>query len=335
MNGQRNIHDDKVIAYIKKCLEEGRMPEAIDVSKITKVQLSKKDLEDYIYKYFENGWISRVVKGAKAAQIELSNDVIVKYINKYLDTGRIYSAIEASKTFDIPLTKDRLVIIGRECLLKGNLASGLEAYKLAKETPPTKELVICGNHCFIEGQLSHGLEAYKLANKSPAEKDLILCGNKCFNTGQTTHGLEAYELAKKTPTKEILRSCAEICHIGKNIEEARKAIIAAQKIEDTHEIEIREVTPKELNQLKDLEDSWKCIVPLTCQDCENDREFKERFFILSMCPETREEEEWLDKIMKDQYNVEHYAVGVLGDNRGIICSAECNECGSHNVIFDT
>ena len=330
-------NNEKVIAYIKKCLEEGRMPEAIDVAKISKIRLPFQELEDYIYKYFENGWISRAMKGAKSAQIELPKDFLIKYINKYLDAGRIYSAIEASKTFDIPLAKDKLVIIGRESLLKGNLTSGLEAYKFAEENPPIKELVICGNLCLIDGRLSHGLEAYKLANKSPTEEELIVCGNKCFNTGQTTHGLEAYELAKKAPTKEILRTCAEICHIGKNIEEARKAIIAAQKIEEIHEIstiEIREVTLKELGESKDVENSWKYLVPIACKDCENDREFKERFFILSKCPETREDEEWLDKIMKEKYMVEHYTVGIFRDNRGIIDAAECKGCGSHNVIFD-
>jgi len=68
-------------------------------------------------------------------------------------------------------------------------------------------------------------------------------------------------------------------------------------------------------------------------DCENET-FKERFFILSRCPETREEEALLDKLMKKQYGIEHYAVGVFGDNRGLIDSAVCKECGSWNVLFE-
>ncbi len=314
------------------------MQEAIDSSKVTGFELSKEELKAYIHKYLENGWISRAVKGSKAAGIELTNDVLAGYVNKYLDAGRIYSAIEASKTFGIPLPRDKLVIIGRECLLKGNLTSGLEAYNLINETPPVEELVICGNICLCEGQLSHGREAYRLSSMTPPEEELIVCGNRCFNSGWTTSGLEAYELAKKTPTKEMLRACAEICLMGKNIDEARRALVAAQKIEDTpgsKPIEITEISLDELGAQKDLEASWKCLVPRACMDCKNYGEFKERFFILSRCPEKREEEEWLDNTMKEQYGIEHYAVGVFRDNRGLIDSAVCKECGSQNVAFDS
>ncbi len=40
--------EEKVIAYIKKCLEEGKMPEAIDTSKVAGVSLSKEELNNYI-----------------------------------------------------------------------------------------------------------------------------------------------------------------------------------------------------------------------------------------------------------------------------------------------
>jgi len=249
----------------------------------------------------------------------LTEDLLGGYVNKYLDTGRIYSAIEASKTFGIKLPREKLVIIGRDCLLKGNLTSGLEAYDLIKEKPPVEELKMCGSICLSEGHLSPGREAYRLAGMTPTEKELVICGNKCFKSGWTTSGLEAFELAKKTPTKEILRECAEICHIGKNNDEARRALVAAQKIEEvagSQPIDIREVSLDELAASNELDASWKYLVPGACQDCGNVKEFKERFFILTRCPETKEEKEWLDETMNKQYGVENYTVGVFSDEGG-------------------
>jgi predicted Zn-ribbon and HTH transcriptional regulator len=136
----------------------------------------------------------------------------------------------------------------------------------------------------------------------------------------------------------MLRACAEICLIGKNIDEARKALVAAQKIDDltgAEHIEIREITLEELNATNDLEGSWRCLVPRVCEDCDNEIEFKERFFILSKCPATTDEEEWLDRTMKEKYGVENYSVGVFRDNRGLIDSAVCSECGSVNIVFDS
>jgi predicted Zn-ribbon and HTH transcriptional regulator len=246
--------------------------------------------------------------------------------------------MEASKTFGIPLPRDKLVIIGRKFLLNGNLSSGLETYDLIKEMPSEEELITCGKKCLSEGLLSHGLEAFNLANKTPSKEELVNCGNRCFHEGWTTSGLEAYELASMTPTKEMLRACGEVCLLGKNFEEARKAFVAAQKIDEIKEgenIAIKETSLEELGASNELEGSWRCLVPIACQDCENQRMFEERLFILSRCPETKEEEEWLDKTMKEQYGVEHFAVGVFRDNRGLIDSAVCSECGSSNVLFES
>jgi hypothetical protein len=330
--------DERTLLYIKKCLDAGRMSEAIETSEIAKVGLSKEELKNYIYKYLENGWVSKAIEGSKAAGIELSKETLTNYINKYLDEGRIYSANEASRIIGFPLPKEKIIIIGRECFLKGKLNPGLEAYKLVKENPPVEELIICGGVCFKEGQFYSGLEAYKLANKKPPEEELIVCGNKCFNTGQTTPGLEAYELANKTPTKEILRVCGEICLIEKRIDEARKALVASQKIEENKDeipIDIKEISRKEIGSLKEIDESLKSFGPGECLDCENMEEFKERFFLLSRCPETGKEEEWLDKTMKEKYGVEHYAVGIFRGNKGLIGSAVCERCGSQNVSFES
>ncbi len=50
-------------------------------------------------------------------------------------------------------------------------------------------------------------------------------------SGNLNSGMEAYELAGKTPTKEMLRECGEICLIERRVDDARKAFVAAQKID--------------------------------------------------------------------------------------------------------
>ncbi len=114
-------------------------------------------------------------------------------------------------------------------------------------------------------------------------------------------------------------------------------IVAAQKIEEisgSQPIEIRETSLGELAASNELDASWKYLVPGTCLDCGNEKEFKERFFILTRCPETKEEKEWLDETMNKQYGVENYAVGVFSNDRGLIDSAVCGRCGSRNIVFD-
>ena len=326
--------DEKAIAYINKCLEAGKMREAIDASKVTKVPLSKVELELYINKYLDTGWMSKAIDGSKAAGVELPHDALIKYVNKYLEEGKIYSAVDASKLISMPLPKEKIAITGRECLLKGKLTSGLEAYKLIKETPPEEELIACASMCFKEGRLSFGLEAYKLINKAPPEEELVICGNFCFNIGQITPGLEAYALAKRTPAKELLRACGEACLLEKRTDDARKSFVAAQKIDETknRDIDVREISFNDLSAC--INKSWKSTGPKVCSDCQNDTDIKDRFFILSRCPENEGDEEHLDKLMKKQHGVVQFCVemDVLGDGRGLICSAVCTKCGSQNVV---
>lgn len=101
-------------------------------------------------------------------------------------------------------------------------------------------------------------------------------------------------------------------------------------------IEIKEISPQELLDSKEIEEPWKDFAPKACLKCGNEEELEGRYFILSRCPRSREEEEWLDNTMKKQYGVEHYgiAAGVFRDNRGLIDSAICKKCGSQNVFFD-
>jgi hypothetical protein len=68
-------------------------------------------------------------------------------------------------------------------------------------------------------------------------------------------------------------------------------------------------------------------------ECGNEGEFRERYFILSRCPEKVDEEERLDETMIKQYGVDCYgvAVGALGDERGLIVSAVYRRCGSQKT----
>ncbi len=101
-------------------------------------------------------------------------------------------------------------------------------------------------------------------------------------------------------------------------------------------IEIMEISPRELSYSKEIEASWKGFGPRACLKCGNEEVFEEKHFILSRCPNSREEEEWLDATMKKQYGVEHYdiAAGVFGDDRGLIEFAVCKKCRSQDVFFD-
>ncbi len=101
-------------------------------------------------------------------------------------------------------------------------------------------------------------------------------------------------------------------------------------------IEIRVISPQELFNSKEIEVSWKGFGPRACLKCGNEEVFEERYFILTRCPMSKEEEEWLDKTLEKHYGVKEYGVGagVFNDNRAIIDSAVCKKCGSQNVFFD-
>lgn len=101
-------------------------------------------------------------------------------------------------------------------------------------------------------------------------------------------------------------------------------------------IEVREISFREISESTEMEESWKGFGARGCLECDNEDEFKERYFVISRCPDSKEEEDWLDATMKKQYGVKDYgiAAGVFNDSRGLITSAVCRKCGSHNIFFD-
>ena len=101
-------------------------------------------------------------------------------------------------------------------------------------------------------------------------------------------------------------------------------------------IEIKEITLRDIIESNETEEAWKGFGARGCLDCDNEDEFKERYFVISRCPDCEEEEDWLDETLKMRYSIKNYgiAAGVFNDSRGLITSTVCKKCGSHDIFFD-
>jgi disulfide oxidoreductase YuzD len=101
-------------------------------------------------------------------------------------------------------------------------------------------------------------------------------------------------------------------------------------------VEIREISLREISESKEMEESWKGFCARGCLKCDSEDGFKERYFVISRCPDSKEEEDWLDETMKKKYGVKAHGItaGVFNDSRGLINSAVCRKCGSHDIFFD-
>ncbi len=101
-------------------------------------------------------------------------------------------------------------------------------------------------------------------------------------------------------------------------------------------IEIREISLREISESTEIEESWKGFRARGCLKCDNEDGFKERYFVISRCPDSKEEEDWLDATMETKYGVKGHGItaGAFNDSRGLINSAVCRKCGSHDIFFD-
>jgi hypothetical protein len=101
-------------------------------------------------------------------------------------------------------------------------------------------------------------------------------------------------------------------------------------------IEIREISLREISEAKEMEESWKGFRARGCLKCDSEDGFKEKYFVISRCPDSKEEEDWLDETLKKKYGVKQHGItaGVFNDSRGLINSAVCRKCGSHDIFFD-
>jgi hypothetical protein len=84
--------------------------------------------------------------------------------------------------------------------------------------------------------------------------------------------------------------------------------VAAQKVDEMKnmDIEVREISFNDLSAR--INKSWVNTEPKVCADCQNDMDIKERFFVLSRCPENEAEEERLDKLMNIKHGVSLFCV---------------------------
>jgi hypothetical protein len=101
-------------------------------------------------------------------------------------------------------------------------------------------------------------------------------------------------------------------------------------------IEIKEISSGEISESDEIEEAWKGFGARGCLKCDSEDGFKERYFVISRCPDNQEEEEWLDETLKKKFGVKQYGitVGVFNDSRGLINSAVCKKCGSHDIFSD-
>jgi hypothetical protein len=101
-------------------------------------------------------------------------------------------------------------------------------------------------------------------------------------------------------------------------------------------IEIREISLREISESKDIEESWKGFGARGCLKCDSEDGFKERYFIISRCPDSEKEEHWLDETLSKKFGVKRHGIlaGIFNDSRGLINSAVCRKCGSHDIFFD-
>ncbi len=101
-------------------------------------------------------------------------------------------------------------------------------------------------------------------------------------------------------------------------------------------IEIKEISLGEISESKEIEESWKDFRARGCLKCDSEDGFKEKYFVISRCPDSEEEEDWLDETLKKKFGVKGHGItaGIFNDSRGLINSAVCRKCGSHDIFFD-
>ncbi len=89
-------------------------------------------------------------------------------------------------------------------------------------------------------------------------------------------------------------------------------------------------------KINEIEESGEGFGPRACMNCGSENELNEKYFVISRCSESSEEEKWLDTTLKKQYGVKEYGIAdrVFGDNRRLIEPAVCGRCGSQSLFFD-
>jgi hypothetical protein len=96
------------------------------------------------------------------------------------------------------------------------------------------------------------------------------------------------------------------------------------------EIDIRELTQDEIDNLSD---EIKGFGPVRCMNCQNEKGFTRRLFLINVSPENRLIEQKTKHLMEEQFNITHYGWW-SGEDQNILTVSRCPKCHSELIIWD-
>ena len=96
------------------------------------------------------------------------------------------------------------------------------------------------------------------------------------------------------------------------------------------EIDIRELTQEEIDNLND---EIKEFGPVRCMNCQNEKGFTRRLFLINVSPENRLIEQETKHLMEEQFNITHYGWW-SGEDPNILTVSRCPKCDSERIIWD-
>jgi hypothetical protein len=96
------------------------------------------------------------------------------------------------------------------------------------------------------------------------------------------------------------------------------------------EIEIRELTQDEIDNLRD---ELKGFGPVRCMNCQNEKKLVRRLFLINVSPENMLIELETKRIMEEQFNITYYGWW-SGETPNILNVSRCPKCHSEHIIWD-
>jgi len=98
----------------------------------------------------------------------------------------------------------------------------------------------------------------------------------------------------------------------------------------TPTIQIKELTPEEIQHLPDEIKDFK---PYACLHCHNQKGMKARIFSINISPENKLIEQETQRIMKEQFGITHHS-GWSGGEQEFLTASRCTQCGSEEIFWD-
>jgi hypothetical protein len=95
-------------------------------------------------------------------------------------------------------------------------------------------------------------------------------------------------------------------------------------------VEIRELTNDDIRTLsKEITD----FSPVRCMNCQNEKGFVRRLFLINVSPANHLIEQETKQIMEEKFNITHYGWW-SGETPNVLTVSRCPKCGSEHVIWD-